>query len=253
MQPQNWNAEQYQEEAYFVSQLANSVLQLLAPQSGEKILDLGCGDGELTLQIQNYNCDVYGVDSSVNMIKLAQKKGLNAKFLAAENLNYQQEFDAVFSNAVLHWISDINNVVNRVYLALKPDGRFIGEFGGQGNIQSLINAMSKTFKEFPAFGEFRNPWYFPSVEEFEQVLKNAGFTVDYLELISRPTPLQSGIESWLEIFADGITSHLTLEAKKQFIAEVVKTLKPIIYSQTEGWIADYVRIRFKASKNYSKK
>jgi trans-aconitate methyltransferase len=249
MPKQNWNAEQYQKDASFVSQLGNSVLELLAPQPGEKILDLGCGDGELTLQIQNYQnyyCDVLGIDSSANMIELAKQKGLNAQVLAAENLNYRAKFDAVFTNAVLHWVTDIDEVVNRIYTTLKPEGRFVGEFGGQGNIQSLVNAMSATFQEFKTFGKFNNPWYFPSVEEFSTVLEQAGFTVEYVELIPRPTPLKSGINSWLEIFANGITDCLTPEQKSQFIAKVAKKLKPLIYSDTEGWIADYVRIRFKA-------
>jgi trans-aconitate methyltransferase len=248
MQKQNWNAEQYQKNASFVSQLGNSVLELLAPQPGEKILDLGCGNGELTLQIQNYYCDVLGIDASKSMIESAKQKGLTAQVLAAENLNYPAEFDAVFTNAVLHWVTDIDEVVNRVYTALKPEGRFIGEFGGQGNIQSLVNAISATFQEFKTFGEFNNPWYFPSVAEFYTVLKQADFTVEYLELIPRPTPLKSGIDFWLEIFANGITDCLNPEQKSQFIAEVTKKLKPLIYSETEGWIADYVRIRFQARK-----
>jgi ubiquinone/menaquinone biosynthesis C-methylase UbiE len=251
MPKQNWNAKQYQKNASFVSQLGNSVLELLAPQPGEKILDLGCGDGELTLQIQNYqnyHCEVLGIDASASMIELAKQKGLIAQVLAAENLNYPAEFDAVFTNAVLHWVTDINEVVDRVHTALKLKGRFIGEFGGQDNIQSLVNAMSATFQEFKTFGEFHNPWYFPSVAEFGTVLEKAGFTVEYLELITRPTPLKSGINSWLEIFANGIIDCLTPEQKSQFITEVTKKLKPLIYSETEGWIADYVRIRFQARK-----
>ncbi|VEP15286.1 SAM-dependent methyltransferase (fragment) [Hyella patelloides LEGE 07179] len=108
--------------------------------------------------------------------------------------------------------------------------------------------MSETFQESDNFGEFKNPWYFSSVEEFTTILNQVGFQVDYIELIPRPTPLKSGIDSWLEIFANGITSHLTTEAKNQFITKVAQKLKPLMYSEAEGWIADYVRIRFKAIK-----
>ena len=211
---QNWNAEQYQTDASFVARLGSPALQLLAPQSGEKILDLGCGDGDLTLQIQNHQCEVLGIDSSQEMIATAKQKGLNAKVLSAEDLNYHETFDAVFTNAALHWVSDIDLVVANVYSSLKSGGRFVGEFGGQGNIKSLIDMMSETFQELADLGEFNNPWYFPSVEEFTIVLEQAGFEVSYIELIPRPTVLKSGINAWLEIFANGITNHLSSQKKE---------------------------------------
>ena len=248
MTKQNWNAEQYQKDASFVSQLGTPVLELLAPQSGEKILDLGCGDGTLTWQIQNRNCEVLGIDSSASMIVKAQEKGLKARVLSAEKIDYYRQFDAVFTNAVLHWVDDIDTVVTNVYQALKANGRFIGEFGGKGNIKALISQMSATFQEFPEFGEFNNPWYFPSTEEFALVLERTGFQVQYIKLIPRPTPLKNGIENWLDIFANNITNYLNSKQKKIFIAEVINKLRPLIFSETEGWVADYVRIRFKAIK-----
>lgn len=248
MTKQNWNAEQYQKDASFVSQLGTHVLELLAPQSGEKILDLGCGDGTLTLQIQNYNCDVLGIDSSASMIAKAREKGLKARVLSAENIDYHCQFDAVFTNAVLHWVDDIDGVITNIYHSLKANGRFIGEFGGKGNIEALISQISATFQEFPEFGEFNNPWYFPSTEEFSLVLKRKGFQIQYIELIPRPTPLKSGIENWLEIFTNSITNRLSVEQKKIFITKVNQKLKPLIFSEKEGPIADYVRIRFKAIK-----
>ena len=245
MAKQNWNAAKYGRDASFVSQLGNPVLQLLAPQLGEKILDLGCGDGDLTLQIQNCGCKVWGIDSSADMIAAASQKGLRTQVLDARDLNYVAEFDAVFTNAVLHWVSDIDLVVNNVHRALKPGGRFVGEFGGAGNIQSIVDALVETFQE-EDFGEFKNPWYFPSVSELTTVLERTKFTLNYIELIPRPTPLKSGIHSWLEIFTNGITHHLNSQQRKQLITKVSQKLKPHIYSQTEGWVCDYVRIRFQA-------
>ena len=247
MTKQNWNAAKYGRDASFVSQLGNPVLQLLAPQSGEKILDLGCGDGDLTLQIQNCGCEILGIDSSADMIAAASQKGLTTRVLDARDLNYSAEFNAVFTNAVLHWISDIDLVVNNVYRALKPEGRFVGEFGGAGNIQSIVDALVETFRE-DDFGKFENPWYFPSVSDLRMVLERSEFIVDYIELIPRPTPLKSGVHSWLEIFTNGITHHLDSERKKQLITKVAQKLKPHIYSSPEGWVADYVRIRFRAIK-----
>ena len=248
MTPQNWNAEQYKNNASFVSQLGSPIIELLAPQPKEKILDLGCGEGTLSWQIKNYQCDILAIDSSADMIAKAKKKGLNAIVLAAEDLDYSQQFDAVFSNAVLHWVSDINLVVDNVYNCLKDRGRFVGEFGGEGNIKAITDAISQTFADLPHFGNFDNTWYFPSIEQYQKVLQQVGFEVEFITLNSRPTFLKSGIESWLKIFANGIINHLSIEEQNLFISEVIKRLKPLIFSQDDGWVADYVRLRFKAIK-----
>ena len=248
MNSQNWNAQEYKTNADFVAKLGNSVLEILDPKPGEKILDLGCGDGKLTLEIQNYGCQVLGIDSSEEMINATRKLGIEAKVISGDNLNFDQEFDAVFSNAALHWMLDKYKVAQGVYQALIPGGRFVGEFGGKGNINSVITAMLEVFQDFPKLGKFRNPWYFPSVTEYAQVLYKAGFEINYLELIPRPTPLKTGIRGWLKVFANGITNHLNSEEQEFFINQVEKRLKPIIFSEDNGWIADYVRIRFKATK-----
>ena len=249
MSSQSWDVQQYQESASFVPQLGTPLLQLLAPQKQEKILDLGCGDGKLTLEIKNYGCEVVGIDSSIEMVNAAQKVGLNARVLSGDSLKFEEEFDAVFSNAALHWMVNKNQVVAGVYKALKPQGRFVGEFGGVGNIKHLVTVISAIFQDFPEFGQFTNPWYFPSLAEYSQVLTAAGFTVDYIELIPRPTPLKNGVIQWLKIFANGITNHLTNEQQERFLKEAETRLHPLIYSESEGWVADYVRLRFKAIKN----
>ena len=246
MNLQSWNAEDYNANASFVAQLGNSVVEILAPQSGERILDLGCGDGKLTLKIQKYGCNILGIDSSEEMIYATKKLGLEGKVISGNNLNFDQEFDAVFSNAALHWMLEKDKVAQGVYKALKPGGRFIGEFGGKGNINSVIKIMSEVFKDFPELGKFNNPWYFPSVAEYAQVLDKAGFEIHYLEIISRPTVLNTGIRGWLKVFAQGIINHLNHERQKFFIGEVEKRLKPIIFSEENGWVADYIRLRFKA-------
>lgn len=249
MSSQSWDVQQYQESASFVPQLGTPLLQLLAPQKQEKILDLGCGDGKLTLEIKNYGCEVIGVDSSTEMVNAAQKLGLNTQVLSGDSLNFKEEFDAVFSNAALHWMVNKNQVVAGVYKALKPQGRFIGEFGGEGNIKHLVTVISDIFQDFPEFGEFKNPWYFPSVAEYSEILTETGFTVDHIELIPRPTPLKNGVIQWLRIFANGITNNLTKEQQEKFLKEAESRLYPLIYSEPEGWVADYVRLRFKAIKN----
>ena len=246
MNLQSWNAEAYNINASFVAQLGNSVVEILAPQSGERILDLGCGDGKLTLEIQKYDCNLLGIDSSEEMICATKKLGLEGKVISGNNLNFDQEFDAVFSNAALHWMLEKDKVAQGVYQALKPGGRFIGEFGGKGNIDSVVKIMSEVFQDFPELGKFNNPWYFPSVAEYAQVLDKAGFDIHYLEIISRPTILNTGIRGWLKVFAQGIINHLNSEKQEFFIGEVEKRLKPIIFSEENGWVADYIRLRFKA-------
>ncbi|PSJ16172.1 class I SAM-dependent methyltransferase [Nitrosomonas supralitoralis] len=248
MPQQNWNETTYKEHASFVPALANDVIGLLKPRKGERILDVGCGDGVLTLKIQEKGCSVIGVDSSMSMVETAINRGIEAYVIDAHDLNYQNEFDAIFSNAALHWLIHPVKVIKNMYSALKLNGRFVAEFGGDGNIAALLKAMQDVFEENKEFGEFTMPWFFPSADEYKCLLEKEGFKVNYIELIPRPTPLKSGIEKWLEIFAEGITSHLSAEQKNTFMIAVKDKLITSLYTEKAGWIADYVRLRFAATK-----
>jgi len=209
---------------------------------------LGCGDGALTQKIAEAGASVHGIDSSDSMIEMAQKRGLSAEVGSGENLQFNRQFDGVFSNAALHWMPNYNAVVNGVNRALKDKGRFVGEFGGQGNIGALIGAMQTLFTQHPEFGEFKHPWFFPSASEYQQALEARGFQVSYIELIPRPTPLKTGVREWLKIFARQITQGLNKEQKETFYQEAETFLKPVLYTEENGWIADYVRLRFVAFK-----
>lgn len=244
---QTWDADQYVNHASFVATHGLPVVELLNPKEGERILDLGCGDGALTLEIEKIGATIYGVDSSASMIETAVKRGLTAEVVSGDSLTFKNEFDAVFSNAALHWMTNSDAVISGVHKSLKTGGRFVGEFGGRGNIDSLTNAMTEVFKEHPEFGEFQNPWYFPSVEEYENKLRNNGFNVLYIELIPRPTPLNSGVKEWLNIFSNGIIGNLNQDEKELFLNEVEKLAKPYLFNNGE-WVADYVRLRFYAQK-----
>jgi 2-isopropylmalate synthase len=248
MTKDSWQASQYINHASFVPQLGNPVVELLNPLPGENILDLGCGDGTLTLKIAEAGAKVHGIDASESMIAAARKRGLSAEVGSGETMNFQDQFDAVFSNAALHWMIDYNAVINGVRKALKPDGRFIGELGGQGNIAALIDAMCSIFNRHEEFGEFKNPWFFPSVTQYQQALERGGFQVSYMELIQRPTPLKTGVREWLKIFAKNITQDLNPEQKERFYQEAEQLLKPVLFTEKEGWVADYVRLRFAAYK-----
>lgn len=244
---QSWTAEEYANHASFVSKLGAPVIELLNPKRGEAILDLGCGDGALALHMQNAGAEVIGIDSSASMVRSAQSKGIQAYVESGEEISFFTEFDAVFSNAALHWMRDYSAVLNGVYKALKTPGRFVGEFGGSGNIACLREAMSYVY-EAEGFGEYSDPWFFPTVDEYKAALQIAGFSVSYIDLIPRPTPLSTGVVEWLRIFANHLISGLPHDEAERFLIMVEERVKPRLYSSSQGWVADYVRIRFEAIK-----
>ena len=244
---QIWDADKYVNHASFVASHGEPVVELLQPRKGERILDLGCGDGALTKKLEGFGASMHGVDSSPSMIETAQKRGLSAEVLNGESLHFSNEFDAVFSNAAIHWMKDHQQVIQGVHKALKAQGRFVGEFGGEGNIHALISAMQFVFDSHQDFGDFVNPWHFPSVEKFKANLEINGFSVTYIELIPRPTTLESGVQEWLKIFSNGITTDLNEAQKAIFLTEVEERLKPKLFRDNQ-WIADYVRLRFSAVK-----
>ena len=248
--PENqWQATEYSQHAAFVSSMAADVVALLEPQQGEAILDLGCGDGEIGEYLQTQGCQLTCVDASASMIAAATNRGLVARQLNGHQLDYARQFDAVFSNAALHWMLEPEKVMSGVNKALKKNGRFVAEMGGAGNIAALLKAISGVFKENPGFGVFNNPWYFPDIATYSALLVKAGFTVESIALIPRPTPLKSGLIKWLEVFAGSITAQLNSKQKSLFFAEVEARLKADLYCEQGGWVADYVRLRFKAIKH----
>lgn len=242
-----WNADKYNKHADFVSNLAFPVIELLNPQKNENILDLGCGDGTLAVEIEKFNSKVTAVDLSESMVAKTKEKGIHASVMSATELTFTNEFDAVFSNAVLHWVKDADKSIKKIANSLKAKGRLIAEFGGYGNIKYLTDAMQEVFNKHEEFGKFNNPWNFPKDSEYKQLLEDNGFKVEYIELIPRPTKIDD-ISNWLDIFANGIISHLTQEQQSLFKEEVREILKPKIYSEKDGWVADYVRLRLKAYK-----
>jgi len=242
-----WNAEKYNKHADFVSNLASPVIDLLKPKKDETILDLGCGDGTLAVEMEKFGADVTAVDLSESMVAKTKEKGIKSSVMSATELTFENEFDAVFSNAVLHWVKDADVAIKKISRSLKSNGRFIAEFGGYGNIKYLTDAMQEVFNNHKEFGSFNNPWYFPKDTDYRQLLEENGFVVEYIELIPRATKIDD-ISNWLDIFANGIVSHLSDEQQEQFKQEVRVILEPKIYLNEDGWVADYVRLRLKATK-----
>jgi 2-isopropylmalate synthase len=242
-----WNPKTYNKHTAFVSQLALPVVDLLAPKKGENILDAGCGDGTLAVEIEHRGAKVIGVDMSAEMVEACRDNGIEAYIGSVTDLPYDNMFDALFSNAMLHWVKDARGAVQNIAKVLKNGGKFICEFGGEGNAYHLVSAMEEVFANHPEFGVFNNPWYFPSVEEYRALLESEGFRVEYIEIIPRPTPMDD-IANWLDIFANGVTLHLSSEQYEVFKEEVTEILKKKIYSGEEGWMLDYRRLRVKAIK-----
>lgn len=249
MTHQTWDPDQYARAARFVSDLGAGVVDLLSPKPGERILDLGCGDGALTEKMVALGCEVVGVDSSKEQIAAARSKGLDAHVADARRLAYDGEFDAVFSNAALHWIDDISAVVGGVRRALKPGGRFVGEFGGHGNIRSVVTALYTVLDRHGVDGRSLNPWNFPGEDTFHSILDTHGFETGEIRLFPRPTLLPGPIEDWINIFCKVFLSTIPEANRVAFIGELAGALRPSCYKEGRGWTLDYVRLRFSARRS----
>jgi SAM-dependent methyltransferase len=245
---QTWDPQRYARNARFVSDLAAAVVELLAPRAGERILDLGCGDGVLTAKLAEIGCDVVGIDGSSAQIEAARKLGLDARVMDAEQLTFDNEFDAVFSNAALHWMRDPEAVIRGAWRALRPKGRFVAEFGGYGCVAKIRNALVAALNRRGLAGEAADLWYFPTVEEYSAPLRKAGFTIGHIALVPRPTPLPGDLTGWLETFGESFTARLLPGERPTYLAEVREALRPELMNTEGVWIADYIRLRFAATK-----
>ena len=224
------------------------MVELLAPRRGERILDLGCGDGVLTEKLVALGCTVVGVDASENFIEAARSRGLDVRRMDGEHLTFDSEFDAVFSNAALHWMKRADAVIDGVWRALKPGGRFVAEMGGHGCVATIVVALNAALARRGIDGNHLNPWYFPTVEDYRRRLEARGFQVTWIALIPRPTPLPGDVTGWLETFALNFSSALTVEDRPRFLSEVKETLRSQLCDAAGNWTADYVRLRFAALK-----
>ena len=243
---QHWSAKRYAATAQFVPALGTPVLELLDPQPGERILDLGCGDGVLTEKIVAAGAEVVAVDAAPDMVAAAQAKGLDARVTPGQELTFDREFDAVFSNAALHWMQPPEAVLAGVYRALKPGGRFVAEMGGQNNTAAILVALGAVLQRRGFDPRRLSPWYFPSAAAYRAKLEAAGFSVAEIGIFPRPTVLASGIEAWLDNFTEDFLGVLAEPDRSVARREVVDLLRPWLVDETGTWIADYVRLRFRA-------
>ena len=244
----SWDPENYAKNARFVADLGEPLLKLLGAKSGETILDLGCGDGALTEKLVTFGCKVFGVDSSLAQLRAARQRNLQVAVMDGQRLAIKNKSDAVFTNAALHWMKQPGKVIEGVAHALKAGGRFIGEFGGKGNVETIRTALHSALRERSIDPWQVDPWYYASPEEYTELLNRYGFTVEYIELIPRPTRLPGDILGWLETFAQPFSKTFTESEREVFLNEVRSELEPTLKRTDGSWYADYVRLRFKASR-----
>jgi trans-aconitate methyltransferase len=242
----DWDPTLYAANARFVSDLGQPVVDSLAPRPDECILDLGCGDGALTARLLEIGCRVIGVDASPGMVATARARGVDARVMAGQSLSFDAEFDAVFSNAALHWMQEPRRVVDGVWRALRPGGRFVAEMGGRGNVGSILAASEAALARRGL--AFTSPWYFPDVAEYRQMLETRGFAVTAIELFERPTPLPGDIRGWLDTFGQPFLGALDPATRKDVTDEILAQLRPQLCDADGRWIADYVRLRFSAHR-----
>lgn len=245
---QKWDPSRYQTNAGFVPKLGRPVLEMAAPVAGERVLDLGCGDGVLTEEIVALGCTVVGVDFSADQIEAARERGLDAHVMDGQKLTFENEFDLVLSNAAMHWMPDQSAVIDGVWRALKPGGRFACEMGGGDNVGKIRRAVRTALSARGFDADAMDPWTFPGVVDQRARLEDQGFTVESIKLIDRPTPLPGDIEGWLWTFCESFLMAAPEEERAGIIEDVRSALDPILRDENGVWIADYVRLRFLAHK-----
>lgn len=250
---QRWDPDCYQCWAAYVPELGRDVMGLLDPRPGERVLDLGCGDGTLTAHLAASGCHVLGVDRDAGFVKATRQRGLSAVQADARHLLgpklRAESFDAVFSNAVLHWIPEATAVIANVRGLLRDGGRFVGELGGAGNIATVRSALHQALHHHGIHAASRDPWFFPTADAYHHLLEDHGFQVTEIRLFPRPTPLPGPLSQWMDTFAATFLDGLDPATRQAVVAQVSKTTAPRLCSSPDGvWTMDYVRLRFRAVK-----
>lgn len=245
---QTWDPQTYARNGAFVHGLAGGVLEWLNPQAGEFILDLGCGDGQLSHRLAATGAHVLGVDASAEMVAAARERGVEAEQANAELLPFHDgTFDAVFSNAALHWVRNQDEMLAQVHRVLRTGGRFVAEMGGHGNIAAIHVALRAVLGRHGYGDREVGVNYYPTAKSYTERLTRQGFKVEQMALIPRPTKLpESGMEGWLRTFRRGVLDGLPEDVREAVVKETVVLLAPALRDEEGNWIADYARLRFVA-------
>ena len=247
-----WDAGLYDDKHSFVWKMAAGLVELLDPKAGERILDVGCGTGHLTARIAASGALTCGIDQSPEMIRQAREKFPELRFevMDAREISMEESFDAVFSNATLHWIKEPERVIRGIVKVLNPGGRFVAEFGGKGNVAELMEAAESAWKKVRPGTPFDSPWYYPSVAEYTGLLEQHGLEVTYALLFDRPTPLEDGergLRTWLDMFGGSMTEKLIAADGERLAEEIERQARSKLFKEGQ-WVVDYRRLRIVARK-----
>jgi trans-aconitate methyltransferase len=251
-QTSTWNSELYQSSHAFVWQFGRDLLTMLLPKSGERILDVGCGTAQLTAEIAKSGAELIGLDQSAEMIATATSNFPQLQFEVADiaATNYDSEFDAVFSNAALHWVKNQEGAITAIARALKPGGRLVFEMGGRGNIQQIWNAAKQALTAMGVQDpEKLSPWFYPSIGEYAPMLESRGLAVTFAVLFDRPTPLEGGergLRNWLEMFGM-FAQHVLSPEREELMRRIEELARPALFYDGQ-WTVDYRRLRMIAVK-----
>ncbi len=244
---QTWDAERYARNARFVSELATDLVDVLAPRPGERILDLGCGEGALSAEIAARGATVVAVDAAPDMVAAARRRGVDARVMNGEALAFEAEFDAVFSNAAMHWMRRADATLAGIRRALKPGGRMVVEFGGAGNIAEVMAALTEAFARRGLDAGDYSPWVFPTEDGYRAKLEAHGFNVGAISLFARPTPLPGGLGDWLDTFCESFLKAVPEAQREGLKAELTQALAPGCRAADGRWTLVYVRLRVVAT------
>jgi len=249
----DWNVELYNEKHDFVYKYGEDLIKLLHPKEDDLILDLGCGTGQLTDEISKSGATVIGIDASEKMIEAAREKFSKIDFYVkkATDFQFEEPFDAIFSNAALHWVMESEKAVKCMYNNLKKQGRLVLEFGGKGNVRIILDAVEKVLMEsgYPEKAKIKN-WYFPSISEYTTLLEDNGFEVELAQLYERPTELsdsENGVKEWLLMFGTVFLKDISIDERDQIIDKIQESVRDRCFINGK-WFADYKRIRILAEK-----
>jgi trans-aconitate methyltransferase len=245
---QRWSPELYDTKAKFVGDLASAAVDLLNIVPGERILDLGCGDGYLSQKLVNKGAVLVGADFSPELVTTARGRGIDARHYNGEELDFSNEFDGAFSNAAMHWMKRADLVADGIFRALKPGGRFVGEFAGKRNAQIIRTAVHGSLDAMGFESARIDPWYLPDAEEYNAVLVAAGFSVEQISHFDRPVVIDYHVSDWIRTFGSPYLSLLSEDQKTRLLDEVTETIRPSLYGADGKWTVDYTRVRFLAVK-----
>lgn len=247
--PTTWNAANYDNAHSYVWTMAADLIDLLAPQTGERVLDVGCGTGHLTAEIARGGARVVGLDASAEMVAKARENYPEIEFRVGNAADFAVEapFDAVFSNATLHWVKDARAAAGCIFRALRPGGRLVAEFGGAGNVRTIMLAIADALKEVeaPSFDEL-SPWYYPSISEYGAVLEGTGLELISARLFDRPTPVEAGLRNWVEQYGSVFLGAVGPEKRERFLSAVEERARRALFKDGK-WVADYRRLRIVAT------